>query len=288
FVNPAVENVFEMGSIMKPLTLAAAFDAGKIKPGTIYDDKGYVMFGSARISNYDNKARGVVDMQKVLNESLNTGAMFAMEKLGKDEFSEYMVNYGFNEKTGIDLPNEVKSKISNIIKGKRDVEYATASFGQGVAITPIAMVSALASLANGGFIMRPYVVKEIKIKGLKNKKTEPLIKRQVLKKETSEEIGRMLANVVDSALLEGKYKLEHYTVAAKTGTAQVIKEGGGYYDDQYLHTFFGYAPAFDAKFLTFLFIMKPQGVRYASYSLTIPFMNITKFLLNYYEVPPDR
>lgn len=288
FVNPIVENVFEMGSIMKPLTLAAGLNEGRINVNTVYNDKGYVAFDSARVSNYDNKARGVVDMQEVLNQSLNTGAIFAMQKLGKDKFSEYMVNYGFNENTDIDLPNEAKSKISNIIKNRRELEYATASFGQGVAITPIAMVKALASLANGGLIMRPYIIKEISIKGLANKKNEPQIVRQVLKKETSEEISRMLARVVDYALLEGKYKMEHYTIAAKTGTAQIVKEGGGYYNDQYLHTFFGYAPAFDAKFFTFLFIMKPQGVRYASHSLTVPFMNITKFLLNYYEVPPDR
>ena len=288
FVNPIVENIFEMGSIIKPLTLAAALNEGSIRPDTVYDDKGYMMFDSARISNYDNKARGIVNMQEVLNQSLNTGAVFAMQKLGKDKFSEYMINYGFNEKTGVELPNEVNSKISNIIKNKRELEYATASFGQGIAITPIAMIKSLISLANGGVIMQPYIVKEINIKGLKNKKNEPRIIRQVLKKETSEEISRMLANTVDKALLDGKYKMNNYTIAAKTGTAQIAKKGGGYYDNEYLHAFFGYAPAFDARFLIFLFIEKPQGVQYASHSLTTPFMNITKFLLNYYEIPPDR
>jgi cell division protein FtsI/penicillin-binding protein 2 len=99
----------------------------------------------------------------------------------------------------------------------------------------------------------------------------------------------MLAKVFDEALMGGIYKMDHYSVAAKTGTAQAIIEGEkGYQEGQFVHTFFGYAPAFDAKFLTFLFLVKPQGVRYASHSLSEPFVNITKFLLNYYEIPPDR
>jgi cell division protein FtsI/penicillin-binding protein 2 len=138
--------------------------------------------------------------------------------------------------------------------------------------------------------MRPYVVEKIKTEEGADKNTEPQEKRRVLKKETSEEISRMLVNVVDKALLGGMYKIEHYTVAAKTGTAQAIKKAGekGYNEEEYIHTFFGYAPGFDAKFLVFLYLVKPHGVKYASHSLTEPFMNITKFLLNYYQVPPDR
>ena len=99
----------------------------------------------------------------------------------------------------------------------------------------------------------------------------------------------MLSVVVDDALMDGKAKLPHHTIAAKTGTAQIAKSGGGgYYDDRYLHSFFGYFPAFDSRFITFLYVVHPVGVRYASETLTVPFMNITKFLLNYYEVPPDR
>jgi cell division protein FtsI/penicillin-binding protein 2 len=95
--------------------------------------------------------------------------------------------------------------------------------------------------------------------------------------------------VFDKALLNGIYKMDHYSVAAKTGTAQSVVEGKkGYQEGEYVHTFFGYAPAFDAKFLTLLILVKPQGVQYAAYSLSEPFVKITKFLLNYYEVPPDR
>lgn len=288
FLNPIVQNVFEMGSIMKPITMAAALDQGVITPRTKYEDKGYVVLNNKKIENYDGKARGEVDMQEVLNQSLNTGAVFAMQQLGKERFKQYMLDFGFGEKTGIDLPDEISGLVSNLESG-REIEYATASYGQGIAVTPIEMASALASLANGGIIMRPYVVEEVKTIDLTGKKTEPQIRRRVLSRDASEEISRMLVKVVDTALLGGSYKIDNYSVAAKTGTAQLYNgETGEYYEDEHFHSFFGYAPAFDAKFLTLLFLVKPQGVRYASHSLTEPFMNITKFLLNYYEVAPDR
>lgn len=288
FLNPGVQSVFEMGSIMKPLTLSASMDMGAISPTTVYDDKGYVILNGRRIENYDGRGRGRVDMQQVLDQSLNTGAIFAMEQMGKEEFKKYLINYGFGEKTGIDLPDEVPGMISNLNSG-REVEFATASFGQGIAITPIEMITAISALANGGLLMRPYVVEEIKNKEGVDKKIEPKIRRRVLKKETSEKISRMLVKVVDDALLGGTVKLKNYTIAAKTGTAQLHKEGGrGYYKNEYVHTFFGYAPAFGTKFVVLLYLVKPQGVRYASHSLTEPFMNIVKFMINYYKIRPDR
>lgn len=289
FLNPLVENVIEMGSIMKPLTLAASMDIGSITASTTYTDNGFLAFGPSRIENYDGKARGIVNMQKVLNESLNTGAVFAMQKMGKDKFRDYMLRYGFDEKTGIELPQEGKNNIANIISGNRDVEYATASFGQGIAVTPVSMSVALSSLANGGLIMKPHIVKEESFRGFKNNITQPQEVRRVLKKETADEITRMLVAVVDTALVNGAYKMDHYSIAAKTGTAQLVEKGKKTYTEgEFIHTFFGYAPAFDAKFLTFLFVVKPQGAKYASNTLTEPFMDITKFLLNYYEISPDR
>jgi cell division protein FtsI/penicillin-binding protein 2 len=288
FRNPIVASIFEFGSVIKPLTLAGAIDAGKINSKTTYVDKGYVVLNNSRIENYDGKARGKVDMQAVLNKSLNTGAIFVMQQLGKADFLKYMKNYGLDEKTGVDLPDEINGRLTNLLSG-RDIEYATASFGQGIAMTPIEFSVAMSSLANGGVIVKPYVVEKILIAGGKDNTAETVINRSVLKEETSRQITRMLVNVVDKALLNGSVKLNHYSVAAKTGTAQIPKEDeAGYYEDQYLHSFFGYAPAFDAEFLIFLYLEKPQGVRYASHTLTYPFMELIKFLLNYYEVPPDR
>lgn len=288
FSNPLVENVFEMGSIIKPLTMAAGLAAGAITSGTTYYDSGSLTLDTETFSNYDGKGRGKVDMQEVLNKSLNTGAAFVVKQMGNQAFARAMFAYGLGEKTGIDLPNETYGLLDNL-KSPRDIEYATASFGQGIALTPIATVRALSTLGNGGMLITPHFGKEVRrASGLHTPLIYPAPK-QIFPKQTSEEITRMLVKVVDTALLDGSVKLEHYSIAAKTGTAQIPnQEEGGYYSDRYLHSFFGYFPAYNPQFLVFLYAQEPQGVRYASQTLTQPFMNITKFLLNYYEVPPDR
>ncbi|OHA83879.1 MAG: hypothetical protein A2937_00930 [Candidatus Yonathbacteria bacterium RIFCSPLOWO2_01_FULL_47_33b] len=286
FVNPLVEGVYEMGSIIKPLTVAAGIDAGVVTAATTYDDKGFRIVNTKRISNYDGKARGVVPVQEILNQSLNTGTMFVMERLGKDRFRNYFKAYGLGEETGIDLPNEGVGQIGNL-DSPRDIEYATASFGQGVSMTPIETIRALAVLANGGVLVTPHVVKRTEYGLGLTRDFVPGGERRVLKKETSEEISRMLTVVVDKALLGGTLKQEHYSIAAKTGTAQLV-EDGAYSKSDYLHTFFGYFPSYDPKFIVFLAVKNPQGEQYASHTLSEPFMQITKFLLNYYEVPPDR
>lgn len=286
FVNPLVEGVYEMGSIIKPLTIAAAIDAGVITAQTTYDDKGFRILNTKRISNYDGKARGVVPMQEVLNQSLNTGTTFAMERLGKEKFRSYFKAYGLDEETGIDLPNEGVGRLDNLDR-MTDLEYATASFGQGISMTPIEAIRALSALGNGGVLVTPHIVKRTEYGfGITNEYV-PGGDRRVLKKETSVEISRMLTVVVDKALLGGTVKQEHYRIAAKTGTAQQV-EKGVYSDSNYLHTFFGYFPAQDPKFIVLLLVKNPRGEEYGSHTLTAPFIQITKFLLNYYEVPPDR
>lgn len=288
FVNPLVENVYEMGSIIKPLTLAAALDTGAITRTSTYEDKGFLILNSARIANHDGKAHGVVDMQEVLNKSLNTGAAHVALKMGKEKFAQYMSAFHIGDETGIDLPNEAFGLTDNL-KSTRDIEYATASYGQGVAFTPIATVRALSALGNGGFLIDPHVVKKIEYRSGLSKTITGEKGVQVLKTSTSEEITRMLVEVVDSALLNGTVRLPRYSVAAKTGTAQVAKEGGGGYDEnKFLHSFFGYFPAYNPQFLVFLFTLNPEGVRFASETLTHPFIDVTKFLINYYEIPPDR
>lgn len=286
--NPLVERVFEMGSIVKPLTMAAALDAGAVKPETTYYDAGSIKVGIATISNYDGKARGTVSMQEVLNQSLNTGAVFAMQQLGRERFRQYMLDFGIGEETGVELPGEISGLVTNF-RSNRDVEYATASFGQGFAVTPMEMIRALSALGNDGYLPPPHLVKEIKYSGGGSWSPSYPFGRRVLKGETSEEITRMLVKVVDDALAGGTVKLPHYRVAAKTGTAQIANlEAGGYYDDRYLHSFFGYFPAYDPEFIIFLYVVYPKEVRYASETLTTPFFDLTKFLISYYSIPPDR
>jgi cell division protein FtsI (penicillin-binding protein 3)/stage V sporulation protein D (sporulation-specific penicillin-binding protein) len=228
-------------------------------------------------------------MQEVLSQSLNTGVAFITGKMGNKKLREYFLDkYKMGEETGIDLPGEVAGLVSNL-DSPRDIEYMTASFGQGIALTPIATVRALATLANGGKLVQPHIVKKIRYKtGLSKTFDYTDEIEQVLKPESAEEVTRMLVKVVDEVLAGGKEKMEHYSIGVKTGTAQIAKPRGGYYEDRYLHSYFGYGPAYDAKFIVFLMTIEPKQAKYASQTLTEPFMDIMKYLLNYYDVPPDR
>ena len=276
FLNQFIQARIEPGSVIKPLTLASAIDAGATTPATTYYDKGFREFDDARINNFDKKGRGTVTMQDVLSQSLNTGAVFAMERLGKEKFRDYFERFGLGEKTDITLAGEIAGDTSNL-KSPRMIEFATASFGQGIAVTPLALARALAALANDGWLMKPLVVEG-----------EPQRVRQVITDSTAHTITRMLVEVVDTKLAEGKGKIPGYSVAAKTGTAQLPDAQSGGYSEDFLHTFFGYAPAFDPKFFVFLYLKKPQGVIYASHTLTEPFRDMMQFLLATYAIPPDR
>jgi len=290
FRNPLVENVYELGSIIKPLTIASGLDANAITPQTTYYDAGYIEFGEFTIRNYDGRGRGTVDMQQVLNQSLNTGVSTVVERMGKEKFSKYFLDLKLGTETGIDLPNETYGLVDSLERNNlRGVEMATASFGQGIALTPIAGVRALATLANGGKLITPHIVQKIEYENGEVHDVGFPEGEHVFSEETAEEITRMLVNVVDDALLGGTVALPHHTIAAKTGTAQIADEvNGGYYDDRFLHSFFGYFPAYDPEFFIFLYTVEPKEVRYASETLTDPFMELTKFLINYYNIPPDR
>jgi cell division protein FtsI/penicillin-binding protein 2 len=290
FNDPLIESVYEMGSIVKPLAMAAAIDSGDVTADTTYTDyTGSVVVDRKKISNYDGKGRGQnVTMQTVLNDSLNTGMVFVMKKMGREKFSKYMLSYDMGEETGIDLPGEVPGLMDNL-HSPRDVEHATAAFGQGIAMTPVEITKALATLGNGGLLVNPHLIKKTVYPTGIEKIYTPEEGQRVLKPETSEKITRMLVTVVDKALLGGTVKLPNYSIAAKTGTAQISRgSGGGYYEDRYLHSFFGYFPAYDPKFVVFLYTYYPVGEKYASHTLTEPFIGLAKFLLSYYEVPPDR
>ena len=288
FRNPLVEDVYELGSIIKPLTVASGLDAGVITPHSTYYDAGSIELNDFTIRNYDGRGRGTVDMQQVLSQSLNTGVAHVVSLLGRDRFRDYFYKLKLGSESGIDLPNEAHGLVRNL-ESPRAVEYATASFGQGIALTPIAAVRALSALANGGVLVTPHLVKRIEYVNGDNHEVSYPEGERVFSEETSEDITRMLVEVVDTALKGGKAKNEYYTVAAKTGTAQISNpETKKYYDDRFLHSFFGYFPAYDPQFLIFLYTVEPKGVQYASETLTDPFLEIVQFLINYYAVPPDR
>lgn len=290
FSNPLVEGRYELGSIMKPLTMAAGIDSGAVTERTTYEDTGCIMVSTYKVCNFDLKARGVIPMQQILSQSLNVGASWVATKMGYPTFTKYMNAYGFGEKTGVDLPGEVTGDLSNLGSGTSPaVNYDTASFGQGISVSPIEMIRALSSLANGGVLPNPHVVTGIKYESGITRSVDPGSGPRVLSATTSEAVTNMLITVFDKGLLNGQLKQEHYTIAAKTGTAQIPQPGGGYIPgDVYLHSFFGYFPAHNPRFIVFLFAIQPHGQKYASATLARPFIDIEKFLINYYNISPDR
>lgn len=289
FGNPLVEHQYEFGSIMKPITMTAGLDAGVITPNSTYNDTGCVTVNKSTFCNYDLKPRGPnTPMQQILSQSLNVGAAFIATKLGHARFRTYFQKLGFGEETGIDLPSEVAGDIQNIKTSPRDVEYDTASFGQGIAETPVQMIKALGSLANHGKVVTPHLVKAIK---LENGITRPLSwdkGEQVFSAKATEDTTRMLVEVVDVKLGGGTVKIPEMSVGAKTGTAQIAGPGGKYAEGQYFHSFMGYFPAYEPRFIILLYTKQPHGVKYASETLTQPFFELTHFLINYYNIPPDR
>lgn len=287
FGNPLVEKRYEFGSIFKALTMTAGLDAGVVTPDTLYNDTGCMEVNKKKICNYDLKARGTIPMQEVLSQSLNMGSAFVTGRLGHDRFRDYYTKLGLGTETGIDLPSEIHGDIRNL-ESPRDVEYITASFGQGIATTPVETIRALAALANDGKMVTPHLATAVRLESGVTKKLSWGQPVQVYSPQATDSVTRMLVTVVDTKLGGGKAKIPSMGIAAKTGTAQMAGPGGEYYENLYFHSFFGYFPASDPKFIILLYTKAPQGVQYASETLTNPFMNLTHFLINYYNLPPDR
>lgn len=286
YANPFSQSVYEMGSIIKPLVMAGALDVGAVTPQTTYYDQGFVKVQDRTFSNFDKKGRGKATMQDVLSQSLNTGMVFVQQKMGKDNFKEYMLNrYKIGEKTGVDLPSEING-ITGGLKTPNDVNYASAAFGQGIATTPLNIVRAYASLANGGYLVTPHLATAINQENGITKKLEYPKSGPLLKPETIATITNMLVTVVDDGYHRG---LPHYKVAAKTGTAQMAKpDGSGYYTDRNFHSLIGFFPATNPRFVLYLFNNYPKGASFSSQTLADPFFEMVQFLASYYELTPDR
>lgn len=293
FNNPAVFEAYEPGSIFKVFTMAAGLDQGEITPESTYEDKGFIMIEGwpkpIKNSDYDSRGgHGVVNMITVLEESLNTGSIHVMESVGAEKFAEYVKNFGFGEKTGIELETEGPTNIQSLTRSYiRPVEAATASFGQGITATPLQLVTAYSAIANGGYLMKPYVVGEMVYPDGKRETTRPREIRRVISERTALLLSGMMVKVVDG----GHAKLAEvpgYFVAGKTGTAQVASREARGYGGETIHTFVGFAPVDEPKFVMLVKFKNPKKVTYAASSAAPAFGRLAEFILNYYQVPKER
>ncbi|HEY4500996.1 MAG TPA: penicillin-binding protein 2 [Candidatus Paceibacterota bacterium] len=284
--NPFVEHVYEFGSIMKPITMAAALDAGVVTTGTTYKDTGCITVNTRQICNWDLKARGVIPMRQIIMQSLNVGASWLADQLGQEKFRDYFTRL-FGEKTGIDLPNETGSLLTNLRKSQQ-VGYDTAAFGQGIAVTPVQMIRALGALANGGEMVQPHLVSAIRLNSGIERTLEWKKKIKVFSATSTRDTVEMMSALNDEILYGGKAKIPTMSVAVKTGTSQLTSPNGGYYTDRFFHSFVGFFPAYNPRFIILLYTNDPKGVQYASETLDTTFLDIVHFLIDYYGVPPDR
>lgn len=241
--------------------MAAAINEGKITPDTTYTDTGSVEIDGYTIKNSDLKAHGVQTMTQVLEESLNTGAIFAKEQIGNEKFYEYLKNWGFGKMTDVELL-ESRGSLENL-KAKINVNFHTASFGQGITATPIRLIQAFTSLANRGKIMRPYLVKDVVSQDGSVKEIKPQEIGQIVSAKTADTVSAMMVNVVENG--HGKRAgVKGYYIAGKTGTAQIPKKDGkGYESDTTIGTFIGYGPVDDPKFLMLVRVDRPKDVIFA-------------------------
>ncbi len=285
--NPTIFYQYEPGSIFKPFTMAAGLEEGKISPQSTYTDPGSESIDGFTIRNADKETHGLQTMTQVLEKSLNTGTIFVQRLLGQETFRTYVKKFGFGEKTHIPLHTEVKGNIA-ALERKGRIFFATASFGQGITVTPIQMTAAYLALANGGQLMRPHLVSEIHYADGHREIKKPEIVAQVVSTRTSRLVSAMMVNVIENG--HGKQAgVPGYYVAGKTGTAQIPNPNGqGYLQDQTIGSFAGYAPADHPAFVMLVKIDRPKTVQYAESSAAPVFGELAKFLLSYMQVPPER
>lgn len=293
FNNPAIFGSYEPGSTFKVITMSVGLDLNKVKPETTYQDNGSIMIEGwpKPIKNSDFATyggHGITTMTQVLESSLNTGAIFVVQKVGSDNFKKYLKDYGFGEKTGIELETESEGNISSLTAKKvRPIAIATASFGQGITATPLQMTAAYAAIANGGILMKPYLVGKI----IKSDGTEQVTQPKQIKRVISERASLLLTGMMVNVVEKGhskRAKLDGYYVAGKTGTSQVADENGGYSETNTIHTFVGFTPSDDPKFVMLTKLDHPKSAPFAESTAVPLFAEIAQFALNYYQVPKER
>jgi cell division protein FtsI/penicillin-binding protein 2 len=279
FINTNVQGVYEPGSIMKVITMAAGIDAGKITPDTTYDDKGYVNVDGAHITNYNLTTHGPygpdTTMTQVIEGSINSGAIWAENATGDSTFLSYLKKFGLDQKTGIDLPGEVSGNMSQLQPKAPMVDWDTAAYGQGVAISPIELVSAIAAIANGGVLMRPYLDASL----------QPQEIRRVISTSTAQQVTQMMVDAVDLAQVA---EINGYAMAGKTGSAYIPNPAGGGYLNELTDSYIGFGPTSNPKFIAFIRLNTIPVTSLAAETVVPAWNQLAQWIVNYYNIPPDR
>ena len=282
---------FEPGSTFKIVTLAASIQEGVFNPNEKYQSGSISVPGKVIKDHNNGRGWGTISYLEGVQRSSNVAFVhLGYERLGKEKLFSYISDFGFNQKTGIDLPGETVG-VMRRPEEARPLDVASISFGQGVAVTPIQQVMAVSAVANGGYLMKPYLVSEIRDPKTNKviSKTEPAVQKQVISEETARKTREVLEKVVQFDNQPGY--IEGYHVAGKTGTAQIANpNGSGYLKGKYIVSFIGFAPANDPKLLTYVVVEEPNvgNTPYFGSTIAAPiFKDIMQNSLRYLKVPMD-
>lgn len=294
YKNKMVQEVYEPGSVFKPLVVAAAINAGEITASTTFMDSGpigvdynaYTGEYDYEIETFNHVYHGFETMTQVLEHSCNTGMTFISKKLGSALFYSYIKAYGLLQKTGISLDDEVQGDVEHY-DGWTESEMVTKAFGQGISMTPLQLIQAYTTLANEGTMMQPYLVKKIEYADGTVEEFEPEIVSQVIKPETAEMVTAMLTSVVGQ--YSSKIALDDHYIAGKSGTAQTYKWGKALSGPGTTEaTFMGYGPIDEPQFLILVKMDRPRSTEWAEGSSGQVFHKIIEYLFDYYSIPPDK
>ena len=284
FKNPIISDVFEPGSIFKPLIVAAALEEKAIKKDDSFDEDGPIRIGKYYIRTWNNEYHGKTTMTGILETSSNVGMVYIGSKLGNEKVKEYVKLYGFGKTTDIDIQGEVPSFIKPD-KAWYEVDYATVTFGQGIAVTQIQMLTAFSSLINGGWLMQPHVVKSLISENGERQEVLPKKIRRIISESTTKQIKEMLRATVEHG--EANWDIpKGYAMGGKTGTAQIAIEGS--YDASKTNaSFIGFAPVNKPRFIMLVTLNQPETSPWASETAAPLFFDIAKDLLVEYNIAPD-
>ncbi len=286
--NRAVTDCYEPGSTIKAILLAAALEEGVVTPDTKFDCE-HGRYNIAGHIIHDSHKHGILSVSEIIAESSNIGAIKIGRALGYDLFYRYLRKFGFGEKTGIDLLGERRGSV-RLLKDSRPVDQATAFFGQGVSVTSIQLAMAFAAIANGGKLMRPYVVKEIRYhNGKLLHRTSPKVIRRVISPATAQKTAMVLEKVTGKTGTAPAAAIYGFNVAGKTGTSQKINPKTGKYSRRkYEAIFVGFVPVRHPKMVILVMIDEPKGIPYGGIVSAPVFKKVGLWTLNYMKVKPQK